>query len=126
MWVGDQKLMVAIKHGASTRPPLLLFNGIGANCELAEPFLAALTDTTAIIFDLPGVGDSPLPAMPYRPSSIARLSAQLVADLGYDQIDVAGVSLGRWHGATARPHISGVVQAAGARRHISGGHHGAR
>ena len=79
MWVGDQKLMVAIKHGASTRPPLLLFNGIGANWELAEPFLEALTDTTAIIFDLPGVGDSPLPALPYRPSGIARLSAQLVS-----------------------------------------------
>ena len=56
MWVGDQKLMVAIKHTASTRPPLLLFNGIGANWELAKPFLGALTDTTAIIFDLPGVG----------------------------------------------------------------------
>ena len=99
MWVGDQKLMVAIKRGASTRPPLLLFNGIGANWELAEPFLHALTDTTAIIFDLPGVGGSPLPALPYRPSSIARLSARLVADLGYDQIDVVGVS---WGGGMAQ------------------------
>ena len=99
MWVGDQKLMVAIKRAASKHPPLLLFNGIGANWELAEPFLEALTDTTAIIFDLPGVGDSPLPALPYRPSGIARLSAQLVADLGYDQIDVAGVS---WGGGMAQ------------------------
>ena len=39
MWVGDQKLMVAIKHTANARPPLLLFNGIGANWELAKPFL---------------------------------------------------------------------------------------
>src|SRR5215469_15901241 len=70
IWVGDQKLMVAIKRAASKRPPLLLFNGIGANWELAEPFLEALTDTAAIIFDLPGVGDSPLPALPYRPSGI--------------------------------------------------------
>ena len=99
MWVGDQKLMVAIKQGASTRPPLLLFNGIGANWELAEPFLDALTDTTAIIFDLPGVGGSPLPALPYRPSGIARLSARLVGDLRYDQIDVAGVS---WGGGMAQ------------------------
>jgi poly(3-hydroxyalkanoate) depolymerase len=99
MWVGDQKLMVAIKRAAGGRPPLLLFNGIGANWELAEPFLEALTDTTAIIFDLPGVGGSPLPALPYRPSSIARLSAQLVADLGYNQIDVAGVS---WGGGMAQ------------------------
>ena len=99
MWVGDQKLMVAIKRTASTRPPLLLFNGIGANWELAEPFLKALTNTTAIIFDLPGVGGSPLPALPYRPSGIARLSARLVADLGYDRIDVAGVS---WGGGMAQ------------------------
>src|SRR6516165_3320418 len=99
MWVGNQKLMVAIKLAANTRPPLLLFNGIGANWELAEPFLYALTDTTAIIFDLPGIGRSPLSALPYRPSGIARLSARLVADLGYDQIDVAGVS---WGGGMAQ------------------------
>jgi poly(3-hydroxyalkanoate) depolymerase len=99
IWVGDQKLVVAIKRAASARPPLLLFNGIGANWELAEPFLEALTDTTAIIFDLPGVGGSPLPALPYRPSGIARLGARLVADLGYDQVDVAGVS---WGGGVAQ------------------------
>jgi len=97
--VGDQKLMLAIKHGTSARPPLLLFNGIGANWELAKPFLDALTDTTAVIFDLPGVGDSPLPALPYRPSGIARLSARLVADLGYGRVDVAGVS---WGGGMAQ------------------------
>jgi poly(3-hydroxyalkanoate) depolymerase len=99
MRVGDQKLMVAIKRDNSARPPLLLFNGIGANWELAVPFLEALTDTTAIIFDLPGVGGSPLSALPYRPFNIARLSARLVADLGYDRIDVAGVS---WGGGMAQ------------------------
>lgn len=99
IWVGDQKLMVALKYGVRSRPPLLVFNGIGANWELTEPFLDALTDTTAIVFDLPGVGGSPLPASPYRPSGIARLAARLVADLGYDQIDVAGVS---WGGGMAQ------------------------
>ena len=52
-------MRVALKHGVASRPPLLLFNGIGANWELAKPFLEALTDTTAIIFDVPGVGGSP-------------------------------------------------------------------
>ena len=99
IWVGDQKLMVALKYGVRSRPPLLVFNGIGANWELTEPFLDALTDTTAIVFDLPGVGGSPLPASPYRPSGIARLAARLVADLGYDQVDVAGVS---WGGGMAQ------------------------
>jgi poly(3-hydroxyalkanoate) depolymerase len=97
--VGDQKLMVAVKRAVSSRPPLLLFNGIGANWQLAEPFLDALKDTTAIIFDLPGVGGSPLPSSPYRPSGIADLGARLVTDLGYNQVDVAGVS---WGGGIAQ------------------------
>src|SRR6516165_7880407 len=92
--VGDQLLNVAIRHGSSARPPLLLFNGIGANWELARPFLEALTDTKAIIFDIPGVGGSPMPALPYRPSTIANLTAGLASELGYEQLDVAGVSWG--------------------------------
>jgi poly(3-hydroxyalkanoate) depolymerase len=97
--VGEQKLMVAIRRGSSPRPPLLLFNGIGANWELARSFLAALTDTTAIIFDVPGIGGSPLPKLPYRPASISRLGALLLAKLGYERADVAGVS---WGGGIAQ------------------------
>jgi poly(3-hydroxyalkanoate) depolymerase len=99
MSVGGQELMVAVKRGGDSRPPLLLFNGIGANWELAKPFLEALTETTAIIFDMPGIGGSPLPKRPYRPSSIAKLGARLVSDLGYHQVDVAGVS---WGGGIAQ------------------------
>jgi poly(3-hydroxyalkanoate) depolymerase len=97
--VRGQSLQVAVRHGAAGRPPLLLFNGIGANWELAKPFLNALTDTTAIIFDVPGVGGSPLPSMPYRPSTLARLAAGLVAELDFSEIDVAGVS---WGGGIAQ------------------------
>jgi len=97
--VGRQPLEVAIKRGPGDRPPLLLFNGIGANWELARPLLEALHSTEAIVFDVPGVGGSPLPSLPYRPSTIARLAARLVAQLGYRQVDVAGVS---WGGAIAQ------------------------
>jgi poly(3-hydroxyalkanoate) depolymerase len=97
--VGEQELMVAIRRGSSARPPLLLFNGIGANWELARSFLTALTDTTAIIFDVPGIGGSPLPKLPYRPSSISRLAALLLAKLRYERADVAGVS---WGGGIAQ------------------------
>jgi pimeloyl-ACP methyl ester carboxylesterase len=90
--IDGQLLQVAIRHGSGQRPPLLLFNGIGANWELARPFLEALTSTTAIIFDVPGVGGSPRSLLPYRPSTLARLAAGLVAELGYAEIDVAGVS----------------------------------
>src|SRR5258708_3649948 len=97
--VDGQLLQVAVRHGAGCGPPLLLFNGIGANWELARPFLEALTNTTAIIFDVPGVGGSPRPLLPYRPSTLARLAAGLVAELGYAEIDVAGVS---WGGGIAQ------------------------
>ena len=89
--IDGQLLQVAIRHSRGQQPPLLLFNGIGANWELAKPFLEALTSTTAIIFDVPGVGGSPRPLLPYRPSTLARLAAGLVAELGYTEIDVAGV-----------------------------------
>jgi poly(3-hydroxyalkanoate) depolymerase len=97
--VGGQSLQVAIRYSSGQQPPLLLFNGIGANWELAKPFLEALTNTTAIVFDVPGVGGSPRPLLPYRPSTLARLAAALMAQLGYTEIDVAGVS---WGGGIAQ------------------------
>ena len=97
--VGGQQLQVAIKRGPKGRPPLLVFNGIGANWELAKPFLTALKQTDAIIFDVPGVGGSPLPSLPYRPSTLARLAMSLVEKLGHEQVDVAGVS---WGGVLAQ------------------------
>jgi poly(3-hydroxyalkanoate) depolymerase len=97
--VGEQPLRVAIRRGTKARPPLLLFNGIGANWELAKPFMSALTSTEAIIFDIPGIGGSPLPARPYRPSTIANLAAKLIADLGHREVDIAGVS---WGGGLAQ------------------------
>jgi poly(3-hydroxyalkanoate) depolymerase len=97
--VGRQPLRVATSRGPTGPPPLLLFNGIGANWELARPFLHALTNTSAIIFDVPGIGGSPLPSLPYRPSTLARLAARLVARLGHRQVDVAGVS---WGGGIAQ------------------------
>src|SRR5262245_22597920 len=47
--IAGQSLRVAVRHGSGNGLPLLLFNGIGANWELAKPFLEALTKTTAII-----------------------------------------------------------------------------
>jgi poly(3-hydroxyalkanoate) depolymerase len=97
--VGRQPLCVATMRGPEERPPLLLFNGIGANWQLAKPFLHALDNTAAIIFDVPGIGGSPLPRIPYRPSTLARLAAGLVTQLGHRQVDVVGVS---WGGGVAQ------------------------
>ena len=97
--VEGQVLRVGISRGDQRRPPLLLFNGIGANIELVEPFLDALNGPEAIIFDVPGVGGSPPPWLPYRPSTLARLSSLLLDQLGYEQVDVVGYS---WGGALAQ------------------------
>ena len=55
---------------------LLIFNGIGANLELVEPFVAALGDVEVIIFDIPGVGGSPAPVVPYRFSTLVGADRQ--------------------------------------------------
>jgi len=97
--IAGQRLRVGIRPGDKARPPLLLFNGIGANIELTEPFLAAFEGPEAIVFDVPGVGGSPAPRLPYRPSTLARLSAKLLDRLGHAEVDVLGVS---WGGTLAQ------------------------
>ena len=97
--VDGQTLRVGVRPGEKTRPPLLLFNGIGANIELVEPFLEQLPGPEAIIFDVPGVGGSPAPKLPYRPWILARLAARLLDQLGHEHVDVLGVS---WGGALAQ------------------------
>jgi pimeloyl-ACP methyl ester carboxylesterase len=74
--VAGQTLRVGIRPGDKARTPLLLFNGIGGNIELVEPFLQRLAGPEAIVFDVPGVGGSPAPKLPYRPSTMVRLAAR--------------------------------------------------
>ena len=89
----------AERRGDRARVPLLFLNGLGANIELAQPFIDALDGPTVVIFDVPGVGGSPTPPSPYRPATIARLAAGLLDHLGYAEADVLGVS---WGGAIAQ------------------------
>src|SRR5258707_12757967 len=84
MVVAGRQLRVAVRHGDGTRVPLLLFNGIGASLDLLQPFVDALDPSLEVIrFDVPGVGGSPLPAVPYRFSGLCRLTARLLDTLGY-------------------------------------------
>jgi poly(3-hydroxyoctanoate) depolymerase len=92
-------LRVAIQRGGGGGMPLLLFNGIGANLELVVPFMEALDDKEIIVFDVPGVGRSPMSWRPRRFSGLATLAAKLLDRLGYPEVDVAGVS---WGGALAQ------------------------
>jgi poly(3-hydroxyalkanoate) depolymerase len=103
--VGRHRLRVAIRPGQNEpgrppRVPFLLINGIGANLELLEPFVAALDPAVEVIrFDPPGIGGSPLPIRPYWFSGLCQLIARMLTELGYDQVDVLGIS---WGGGVAQ------------------------
>ncbi|HLN08357.1 MAG TPA: poly(3-hydroxyalkanoate) depolymerase [Xanthobacteraceae bacterium] len=100
--VAGQALRVGIRHGRSSSPPLVVFNGIGANLEMLEPFVAALDDIEVVAFDVPGIGGSPAPAIPYRYSRLVRLTDRLLTTLGYaGQVDVLGLS---WGGMLAQQY----------------------
>ena len=97
--IGRHHIRYAERRGDRARVPLLFLNGLGANIELAQPFIDALDGPTVVIFDVPGVGGSPTPPSPYRPATIARLAAGVLDHLGYAEADVLGVS---WGGAIAQ------------------------
>ncbi len=85
----------------SQKRPLLFFNGVGANMELAFGLGEWITDREIITFDIPGVGDSPSARFPYRPWMMARLARKLCDLYGMDDVDVMGVS---WGGALAQQY----------------------
>ena len=98
--VDGQPLRIAIRSGDRTRTPLLLMNGIGINLEVLQHFVDALDPAIEVIrFDVPGTGGSPAPTIPYRFSALARLVAQMLNQLGYQQVDVLGIS---WGGGLAQ------------------------
>ena len=96
--VAGQDLRVALMARRG-RTPLLVFNGIGASLETVAPFAAAFRRTRILTFDVPGVGGSPTPALPYRLSWLSRLADGLLDVHGSGAVDVFGVS---WGGALAR------------------------
>ena len=75
-------------------PPLLLIMGLGGNIEMWCPLVAALRGLQTIAYDAPGTGESSLPSHPMRIPGLARVAERLLDDLGYDEVDVLGVSFG--------------------------------
>jgi pimeloyl-ACP methyl ester carboxylesterase len=78
--------------------PLLAFNGIGMNAELLEP-LAARLNRRVIAFDMPGVGGSPDPLVPYTATTMAATASVVLDRLGVARADVLGIS---WGGGIAQ------------------------
>jgi poly(3-hydroxyalkanoate) depolymerase len=99
--VGGRALRVSVRPGDGTLPPLLLMNGIGASLEVLQPFVDALDPRREVIrFDVPGIGGSPRPVMPYTMATFTPVVAGLLTRLGHsDAVDVLGFS---WGGGLAQ------------------------
>lgn len=95
------RVSVRPPHGRhADQPPLLLCNGIGASLEALQPLVDELDPDRGVIrFDVPGVGGSPAPPLPYTLAALASWSAALVRRLGYPEFDVLGLS---WGGGLAQ------------------------
>ena len=97
--IGRQKLRVAIWKGTGEGRPILFFNGIGANIEAVAPLAEALTERRFIMFDMPGVGGSPEPLVPYNTFTMSWIAKELLKRFDAGVVDVMGVS---WGGAMAQ------------------------
>jgi poly(3-hydroxyalkanoate) depolymerase len=97
---GGRVLRVAMRDGIPGRPPLLLCNGIGGRLELFQPFVDALDRRRGVIrFDMPGIGESPAPVVPYHLATVAPMLTGLLDRLGVARADVLGIS---WGGGLAQ------------------------
>jgi poly(3-hydroxyalkanoate) depolymerase len=100
--ISGQDLRVALMGPSEAERTLLLFNGIGASLETVESFAAHFRRTRILTFDVPGVGGSPTPGLPYRLSWLSRLARRLLDMHGVGAVDVFGVS---WGGALAQQFV---------------------
>lgn len=101
MEAGGRMLRVATWRldAPSDHPPILFFNGIGANIEAVAPLAEQLPERGFVMFDMPGTGESPDPTVPYNPFTMSWTAKQILEQLEIDEIDVMGVS---WGGAMAQ------------------------
>ncbi|UGT55212.1 poly(3-hydroxyalkanoate) depolymerase [Nocardia asteroides] len=96
--INGRRLRVAVRAGEGR--PLLMCNGIGARLELLQPFLDRLDPAVPVIrFDVPGIGGSELPRVPYNFATLACLLGEVLDELRYGEIDVLGIS---WGGGLAQ------------------------
>jgi poly(3-hydroxyalkanoate) depolymerase len=96
--VAGRRVRVSVREGTET--PLVLFNGIGASLDLLQPFVDAVDPAIPVVrLDAPGVGGSDLPRWPYTFASLAGLVGRVLDELGYDEVDVLGIS---WGGGLAQ------------------------
>ena len=101
--VRGRQLRVSVRHATGSGPartPLLILNGVGSSIEVLQPFVDELPPGLEVIrFDVPGIGGSSMPAVPYHLTTLAPLVGELLTQLGYERVDVMGYS---WGGGLAQ------------------------
>lgn len=97
-----QKIRYALYGPEDAERTLLVFNGIGASLDAVAPVAGHFERTRILTFDVPGVGGSPTPLVPYRFAWLSRMTRRLLDELGIQNVDVAGVS---WGGAAAQQFV---------------------
>jgi poly(3-hydroxyalkanoate) depolymerase len=99
--VDGHPIRVEVRRGtARHHRPLLMCCGIGAAYDALTPLVDALDPRITVVrFDVPGVGGSPAPLLPYTFPGLARLTRRLMGALGHEEFDVLGFS---WGGALAQ------------------------
>jgi poly(3-hydroxyalkanoate) depolymerase len=81
-------------------PPLLLCNGIGVSLEALQPLVDHLDPRRGVVrFDVPGVGGTPPPPLPYLVAGLSSWVSALMTRLGHRRFDVLGLS---WGGGLAQ------------------------
>lgn len=94
------QVRVSVRPGTEPGPPLVLCNGIGASLDLLQPFVDALDPRIEVLrFDVPGVGGSPDPKIPYNFALLAYFIGKVLREYGYEEFDVLGIS---WGGGLAQ------------------------
>lgn len=94
------QVRVSVRPGTEPGPPLVLCNGIGASLDLLQPFVDVLDPRIEVLrFDVPGVGGSPDPKIPYNFALLAFFMARVLREYGYEEFDVLGIS---WGGGLAQ------------------------
>ncbi|WP_153505851.1 alpha/beta fold hydrolase [Cumulibacter manganitolerans] len=89
--VGDVHVRVNV---TGEGPPVLLVHGLGASLDLWEPLVKQLEGYTVITLDNPGAGASTVPWPAWRMSKYAETVDAVLEELGYDTVDVVGLSFG--------------------------------
>lgn len=98
--VAGRRLHIARwRAGKPGHRPLLMLNGIGMNLEMLAPIARALPEREVLCFDMPGVGSSPDPVLPYTIPCMALTTAALLDRLDIAEVDILGIS---WGGALAQ------------------------